>query len=215
MLEQGQDARDQVLHRIEGHGTLWLRLAAVRTEHGWSESLLEIVAGEAPLRWSQHSWKYEEVLFVGSEQTGPSIALAIGGPMTDRADVIDLLRHIRASEVRIAEAYAALGELSDEGRSRFGANSLVFDTPDGYVWVPDQYELQCVASTRKGARCRNVVFDQGQVWVYDVGPIARLDDQWLARLLTQTCRRHDEVQADHYAPTEWVFIPRSDVSPGP
>lgn len=133
--------------------------------------------------------------------------------MSDVAEIVEWLCRVREGEERVAEAHDVLARLAAEGKSRFGPNSLVLDTPDGYVWVPDQFELQCVATTKKGARCRNAVFDQGQVWGYDLGPIARLDDGWLARLLSQTCRRHDEVQADHYAPTEWAFIPRGGVSP--
>ncbi len=88
----------------------------------------------------------------------------------------------------------------------------MFDTPDGFLWVPDQSDLQCVAITKKGERCRNRVFDQGQVWAYDSASITYLDEPWLGRLLTHCCRVHEVVQAERYLPVEWVFIPRGVVS---
>jgi len=127
-----------------------------------------------------------------------------------RDEVIAWLSRIRELEQRIEDARGELDDLALEGKARFGNESLVIETPDGYIWVPNQFELQCVARTRKGDRCRNRVFD-GQVWRYDLGPIARLDSDWLGRLLSQTCQQHDEVQATSYAPTEWVFGRHNEV----
>jgi hypothetical protein len=104
-----------------------------------------------------------------------------------------------------------LDNLIAEGSSRIGSDSLVFNIPDGFLWVSDQFETQCVAITKMGERCRNRVFDQGQIWAYDAALITYLDEPWRGRLLTQCCKVHDEVQAERHLPVEWVFKPRGAI----
>lgn len=105
----------------------------------------------------------------------------------------------------------ALEEYVTEGHKRLGEESLVVETTDGYVWIPDLDDFRCVAITTKGARCKNLVFDEGQVWTFDTGFVGRLDSSWKGRLLSQTCNVHDDARAKGYVPVEWAFISRESV----
>jgi hypothetical protein len=122
-----------------------------------------------------------------------------------RNEIVEALqRLVRADETRV-EAESALAQAWHEVRASWGERAAVFTTDEGLVWVPDYFDLQCVAVTQRGDRCRNYVFDQGQVWTWNQC-FALLDDEWLGRLLTQTCRAHDDARAVQYGTPETVLL---------
>lgn len=74
MLERGDCAAVKVLQRIGDWERVWIRLAAVRQDGEWSQSLLELVSGAPPPSWTEQRWEYEDVVFTASEQKGNDVA---------------------------------------------------------------------------------------------------------------------------------------------
>jgi hypothetical protein len=89
-----------------------------------------------------------------------------------------------------------------------GDEQVLFLAGGMCLWAPTS-DLRCVGITTRGVRCRNPVFDEGQVWFWR-GPFAvPPDEEWVYRLLTQTCRVHASGKAE-YLQTEWVAVPVDD-----
>jgi hypothetical protein len=81
--------------------------------------------------------------------------------------------------------------------------SILFRLNEGLFWFPSD-QIRCVANTKNGRRFRNEVFEQGQVWGWN-GPFAFIDEEWGGRLLSPTCRVHDDGRATYGQP-EWVRV---------
>lgn len=92
-----------------------------------------------------------------------------------------------------------------------------------YVFTDFTTGGDCTARTKSGRRCRNIVWDQGQVAMYTTtyagdlvvtcyGP---LPDQVRRQYLDQRCRVHDNVEADAFCDPEWeMFDPQRHRSMG-
>lgn len=74
MIEQGQLPPDDVFKLIEIEETVWVRIAATRSEDEWHESLMEIVSGVAPPRWTEQRWDYDEAMFLSFIRSGSKVA---------------------------------------------------------------------------------------------------------------------------------------------
>ena len=74
MIEQGQLPPEDVFKLVENEQTVWVRIAATRTEDEWHESLMEIVSGVAPPHWSEQRWDYDEAIFLSFARSGSEVA---------------------------------------------------------------------------------------------------------------------------------------------
>ncbi len=115
----------------------------------------------------------------------------------------------------IVRSFSGRGAVEAEAKAKQNLHAVtgggtLFLLQEGLIWTPpDTWDLQCVALTKKGERCRDTVFDQGQVWIW-AGPFAVfISPDWVGRLLSQTCRVHDNAMADGYEPVECVLLPTS------
>ncbi len=62
------------LTHIQAEPVIWIRLAAVRGENGWTAALLEMTSGSPPPDWEQKDWEYPEALLVAILMSGEQIA---------------------------------------------------------------------------------------------------------------------------------------------
>ena len=74
MIEQGQLLPEDVFKSIEIEETVWVRIAATRNEDEWHQSLMEVVSGVAPSRWTQRRWDYDEAVFLSFARPGTEVA---------------------------------------------------------------------------------------------------------------------------------------------
>jgi len=81
---------------------------------------------------------------------------------------------------------------------------ILFLVSDGVFWFRSR-SIRCTALVGRAGRCRRPVFDEGEVWRWR-GPFAEIEDSWIGRLLSQTCRIHDDGRGN-YAPPDWYRIP--------
>jgi hypothetical protein len=110
--------------------------------------------------------------------------------------------------VTYSKALEVLKEADETVRQVAGSTAsldspIMFVVESSVIWCSSPF-IQCVAYTKKRARCKNEVFGEGQVWTWR-GPFALLDDRWVGRLLSQTCRMHDDARADYGSP-EWTRV---------
>ena len=59
---------------LQEEKTVWVRLAADRSENGWLLRLLEITTGEPPPSWAPVRWTYPSALFAASARRGSTAA---------------------------------------------------------------------------------------------------------------------------------------------
>lgn len=88
MIEQGRLSLADDLKLIESEETVLVRTAAARSEEEWNESLMDVVSGVAPPRWTEQRWAYDEAIFQSFSRRGPEVAGWLGAGEITLHDVV-------------------------------------------------------------------------------------------------------------------------------
>lgn len=70
----GQLMLDEFLDHVAAQPVVWLRLAAVRVNEEWQQSVLELTTGEAPPSWKRDELHYDQAIFLSDRRKGTVVA---------------------------------------------------------------------------------------------------------------------------------------------